>query len=202
MKVVVCDADSLFGHTTRALLLHLAHEGVVRLQWSRLILEESTRALRKMGRFATREARLAHLAAIETALPQALVPVIEVQRHWSAVWRATDTSDQHVAACAVAVRALGRVEADSPVFIATKNTRDFKAKKLLALGIVPQKPDTVLLDLLHTHPEAFAAAFRKYRLARKTPQEVLPLIERLRVDLNRGTSAALLAHHEAGTLLL
>lgn len=202
MKVVVCDADSLFGHTTRALFLHLAHEGVVRVQWSRLILEECSRALRKMGRFVSHEERMDHIHALEAALPQASVPVFEVHRHLRSVWQATDTSDQHVAACAVAVRALGRAFENEPVYISTKNTRDFKPKRLLPLGVVVHKPDVILLDLLKTHPVAFGDAFRKYREARTMALDAAILVDRLKVDGNRATAAALHLHLNEGTLAL
>jgi hypothetical protein len=42
---VVADADTLFGGTTRGLLIHLDFEGSIRLHWSPLILDELSRAL-------------------------------------------------------------------------------------------------------------------------------------------------------------
>lgn len=42
---VVADADTLFGGTTRGLLIYLDYMGLVRLHWSPLILDELSRAL-------------------------------------------------------------------------------------------------------------------------------------------------------------
>ena len=42
---VVADADTLFGATTRGLLIHLDYQGLIRLHWSPLILHEMSSAL-------------------------------------------------------------------------------------------------------------------------------------------------------------
>lgn len=47
---VVADADTLFGGTTRGLLIHLDYQGLIRLHWSPLILDEMSRALVQTGR--------------------------------------------------------------------------------------------------------------------------------------------------------
>jgi hypothetical protein len=47
---VVADADTLFGATTRGLLIHLDYQGLIRLHWSSLILDEMSRALLRTGR--------------------------------------------------------------------------------------------------------------------------------------------------------
>lgn len=47
---VVADADTLFGGTTRALLIHLDYEGLIELHWSADILAEMSRALVRSGR--------------------------------------------------------------------------------------------------------------------------------------------------------
>jgi hypothetical protein len=52
MLPVVADADTLFGATTRGLLIHLDYGGLIRLHWSPLILEELSRALVDTGRKA------------------------------------------------------------------------------------------------------------------------------------------------------
>ena len=53
---VVADADTLFGGTTRGLLIHLDYQGLIRLHWSPLILDEMSRALVDTGRKADRAA--------------------------------------------------------------------------------------------------------------------------------------------------
>ena len=50
MIPVVADADTLFGATTRGLLIHLDGRGLIRLHWSPLILAEMSRALVDTGR--------------------------------------------------------------------------------------------------------------------------------------------------------
>lgn len=45
MVSVVADTDTLFGGTTRGLLIHLDYRGLIRLHWSALILDELSRAL-------------------------------------------------------------------------------------------------------------------------------------------------------------
>jgi hypothetical protein len=50
MIPVVADADTLFGATTRGLLIHLDYQGLIRLHWSPLILDEMSRALVDTGR--------------------------------------------------------------------------------------------------------------------------------------------------------
>ena len=50
MIPVVADADTLFGATTRGLLIHLDYRGLIRLHWSALILDELSRALVDTGR--------------------------------------------------------------------------------------------------------------------------------------------------------
>ena len=98
--------------------------------------------------------------------------------------------------------AIGKLIGDEPVYISTKNTRDFKPKRLLPLGVLVRKPDVILLDLLNTHPLAFADAFRRYREARTMVLEASVLVDRLKVDGNRATAAALHLHLNAGTLAL
>ena len=51
MFPVVADADALFGATTRGLLIHLDYQGLIRLHWSPLILDEMSRALVDTGQY-------------------------------------------------------------------------------------------------------------------------------------------------------
>ena len=54
---VVADADTLFGATTRGLLIHLDYQGLIRLHWSALILDEMSRALVRTDRCERRSSR-------------------------------------------------------------------------------------------------------------------------------------------------
>lgn len=86
---VVADADTLFGATTRGLLIHLDYEGIIRLHWSALILDEMSRALVETGRKADRAAASRREALMHAALPQAEVPTADVQSRFEAVaWAA------------------------------------------------------------------------------------------------------------------
>jgi hypothetical protein len=79
MVPVVADADTLFGATTRGLLIHLDCGGLIRLHWSPLILEELSRALVVAGRKADAKAARQRENLMRTALPHADIPTAEVQ---------------------------------------------------------------------------------------------------------------------------
>jgi hypothetical protein len=71
---VVADADTLFGATTRGLLIHLDYQGSIRLHWSPLILDELSRALVDTGRKPDAESARRHEQLMRAALPQAEIP--------------------------------------------------------------------------------------------------------------------------------
>jgi len=50
---VVADAETLFRASTRALLIHLDYQGLIKLHWSPLLLREMSEALLRTGRKAT-----------------------------------------------------------------------------------------------------------------------------------------------------
>jgi PIN domain len=101
MVPVVADADTLFGATTRGLLIHLDYCGLIRLHWSPLILEELSRALVDTGRKPDREAARQHELLMRAALPHAELPVALVHTQFEAVAPAMRSAkDMHVAACA------------------------------------------------------------------------------------------------------
>lgn len=106
MSPVVADADTLFGATTRGLLIHLDYEGLIRLHWSPLILDELSRALVDTGRKPHADAAWRHEQLMRGALPQAEIPTAEVQAQFKVVTAAMRSAkDVHVAACAHAVLA-------------------------------------------------------------------------------------------------
>jgi hypothetical protein len=76
---VVADADTLFGATTRGLLIHLDYQGVIRLHWSPLILDEMSRALVDTGRKPDAESARRHEQLMRAALPQAGIATQQVQ---------------------------------------------------------------------------------------------------------------------------
>jgi hypothetical protein len=76
---VVADADTLFGATTRGLLIHLDYQGVIRLHWSPLILDEMSRALVDAGRKPDAESARRHEQRMRAASPQAEISTQQVQ---------------------------------------------------------------------------------------------------------------------------
>jgi hypothetical protein len=75
---VVADADTLFGATTRGRLIHLDYQGVIRLHWSPLILDELSRALVDTGRKPDAAAAHRHEQLMRSALPQAEITTLQV----------------------------------------------------------------------------------------------------------------------------
>jgi PIN domain len=123
---VVADANTLFGATTRGLLIHLDYRGLIRLHWSPLILDELSRALVDTGRKPDREAARRHEQLMRAAIPQAELPVALVQRQFEAVAPAMrSTKDMHVAACAHALIVGGYYPKSEVVSLVTHNVRDF-----------------------------------------------------------------------------
>lgn len=160
MIPVVADADTLFGATTRGLLIHLDYRGLIRLHWSPLILDELSRALVDTGRKPDAESARRHEHLMRCALPQAEIPTQEVQTQFASVAPAMRSAkDTHVAACAAAILADAYYPDTQVVSLVTKNIRDFGVRKLAALGIDVQRPDAFLLRQFKQEPVAIAAAF-------------------------------------------
>jgi PIN domain len=200
---VVADADTLFGSTTRGLLIHLDYQGLIRLHWSPLILEEMSRALVHSGRKADRAAAATHEALMRAALPQAEVPMADVQSQFEAVaWAMRSAKDIHVAACAHVISAQ-HYYPDAPVVsLVTKNIRDFGVKKLATLGIVAQRPDAFLSDLIAIHGPAVAVAFATLRSTLRSNPTPEQLLERLAADGQTDAASTLLAAWQAGAVPL
>lgn len=197
---VVADADTLFGGTTRGLLIHLDYQGLIRLHWSPLILDEMSRALVQTGRKANRAAAARHEALMRAALPQAEVPTEDVQSQFEAVaWAMRSAKDTHVAACAHVLHAQHYYR-DTPVLsLVTKNIKDFGIRKLATLGIEVQRPDAFLLDLIAKDEHGVSAAFATLRSSLRSNPTPDHLLERLAADGQTETAAALLAAWQAGT---
>ena len=200
---VVADADTLFGGTTRGLLIHLDYQGLIRLHWSPLILDEMSRALVETGRKADRAAATRHEALMRAALPQAEVPTADVQLQFEAVACAMRSAkDTHVAACAHVLHAQHYYRDTPVVSLVTKNIRDFGVRKLATLGIEVQRPDAFLLDLFGLDESGFAAAFAALRGTLRSNPTAEQLLERLASDGQTETAAAMLASWQAGTAAL
>lgn len=192
MIPVVADADTLFGATTRGLLIHLDDQGLIRLHWSPMILDELSRALVATGRKRDAESARRHEHLMRAALPQAEIPTQRVQARFASVAPAIrSTKDTHVAACAAAILADGFYPDTRVVSLVTRNTRDFGIRKLAALGIAVQRPDEFLLERFMQDPAATAAAFAALRNTLRSAPAPERLLERLAADGQKLTSAAL-----------
>jgi hypothetical protein len=200
---VVADADTLFGGTTRGLLIYLDYVGLLRLHWSPLILGELSRALVEAGRKPDAPAARKHEALLRRSLPQAEVPTADVQGQFAAVTPSVRSAkDVHVAACAQVLLAHGYYPAERVVSLVTKNIKDFSVQKLAALGIAVQRPDPFLLSLFEQDPKGVASAFaglRQSLSSRPTPEN---LLERLAADGQGKVATAMLAAWQAGTAVL
>ena len=192
MIPVVADADTLFGATTRGLLIHLDHQGLIRLHWSPLIPEELSRALVDTGRKPDAESARRHEQLMRAALPQAEIPTQQVQAQFARVAPAIrSTKDTHVAACAAAILAGDFYPGTQVVNLVTKNIRDFGVHKLASQGIKVLRPDAFLLERLQQEPATVALAFATLRSTLRSAPEPDPLLERLAADGQSLTAAAL-----------
>jgi hypothetical protein len=189
---VVADADTLFGATTRGLLIHLDYQGLIRLHWSPLILDELSRALVGTGRKPDTASAHRHEQLMRSALPQAEITTRQVQAQFAAVAPAVrSTKDTHVAACARAILA-GDYDPDVQVVsLVTRNIRDFGVRKLATLGVDVQQPDAFLLQQFRHGPDSVAAAFAVLRSTLRSAPKPDQLLERLAADGQTQTAAAL-----------
>ncbi|CAM4062551.1 PIN domain-containing protein [Roseateles saccharophilus] len=203
MIPVVTDADTLFGATTRGLLIHLDYLGLIRLHWSPLILDELSRALVDTGRKPDAESARRHEQLMRAALPQAEIPTQQVQAQFASVAPAMrSTKDTHVAACARAILACDYYPNTQVVSLVTKNIRDFGVRKLAALGIEVLRPDAFLLDRFQQDPEAVASAFAALRSTLRSGPAPERLLERLAADGQALTAAAMLDAWQQGAASL
>ena len=192
MVPVVADADTLFGATTRGLLIHLDHQGAIRLHWSPLILDEMSRALVDTGRKPDAESARRHEQLMRAALPQAEIPTQQVQAQFAGVAAAMRSAkDTHVAACAAVILAGDFYSNTQVVSLVTKNIRDFGVRKLAGLGIEVPQPDAFLLNQFRQDPAAVASAFTALRATLRSAPEPDRLLERLAADGQSLTAAAL-----------
>ena len=203
MIPVVADADTLFGATTRGLLIHLDYQGLIRLHWRPLILDEMSRALVDTGRKPDAESARRHELLMRAALPQAEIPTQQVQAQFATVAPTMRSAkDTHVAACAAAIL-VNRYYADNQVVsLVTKNIRDFGVRKLATIGIDVQRPDGFLLQQFKQKPAAVAAAFAALRSSLRSAPAPERLLERLAADGQALTAAALHDAWQQGSIRL
>ncbi|MDM0116578.1 PIN domain-containing protein [Variovorax sp. J22R133] len=192
MIPVVADADTQFGATTRGLLIHLDYQGLIRLRWSPLILDELSRALVDTGRKPDAESARRHEQLMRAALPQAEITTPQVQAQFARVAPAMrSTKDTHVAACAAAILAGDFYPSTQVVSLVTKNIRDFGVRKLSSQGIEVQRPDAFLLEHFQQDPAAVSSALAALRATLRSAHAAKRLLQRLAADGQTLTASAL-----------
>lgn len=192
MIPVVADADALFGATTRGLLIHLDYQGLIRLHWSALILEELSRALVDAGRKPDALSAHRHAQLMRAALPQSEVSTQRVQAQFASVTPVVrSTKDTHVAACARAILVGGFYPEPQIVSSVTKNIRDFNVRGLAKLDVEVLRPDSFLLHLFQRQPDVVALAFAALRASLRSMPAPDRLLDRLAADGQLLTAAAL-----------
>ena len=200
---VVADADTLFGGTTRGLLIHLDYLGLIRLHWSELILAEMSRALVKHGRKRDTAAAKAHEALMNRSVPHAAIDVALVQAQFKTVAPAVrSVKDTHVAACAAALLALDAYPHSLVVNLVTHNTKDYGVRKLAELSVLVRRPDAFLLALWEEEKKGLAAAFRELRRSLVSQPSPDALLARLAADGQVRLAAAMRAAQRAGDTVL
>jgi PIN domain len=200
---VVADADTLFGATTRGLLIHLDYRGLIRLHWSALILDELSRALVDTGRKADEQAARRHQLLMRASLPHAEIAVNAVDAQREAVAHAVRSrKDVHVAACARAIVAGQHYAGAKAVNLVTKNVRDFGIRKLAELGIEVSRPDEYLLTLFGRDATGVAAAFAALRVTLRSAPTPQGLLDRLAADGQVLTATAMRVAMQRRAVLL
>ncbi|ALM81633.1 PIN domain-containing protein [Bordetella sp. N] len=200
---VVADADTLFAATTRALLIYLDYEGLIKLHWSPLILDEVSWALTETGRKRTLEEARASVTRMSDALPNAMVSKKDVHAQFhSVVGAVRSAKDTHVAACAHCLVAAEAYPGSPVVALVSRNTKDFKKAALAQLGIALHSPDNFLDELTAARPNGVAAAFRRFRLDLASSPTPKVLLERLDRDGLAMAAARLLQLHQAKSATL
>nr|WP_255672348.1 PIN domain-containing protein [Corallococcus sp. AS-1-6] len=151
---VVLDANVLIPLTVCDTLLSAAHEGLIQIHWTELILEETRRNLVKaIGLSEEKAAR--RVAAMKAAFPEAMVT-----GHEGLIASMTNSEkDRHVLAAAVHVGAQTLV---------TSNLRDFE-KQHLPATLQAQAPDTFLQHLLSQAPDVVLEMLRAQAEALRNP---------------------------------
>lgn len=179
MYSAVLDTCTLYPAYLRDTLLRCAAQDLFRPLWSADILDELDRNLSDLIG-ASLAARICNL--LGQHFPDSIVtgykPLIDAM--------ATDLKDRHVLAAAV------RGNADAVV---TFNLKDFPASATDPYGVAVLHPDTLLLDLLHSSPEAFVSALWQQVAGYRNPRmRVIELAGRLATADCPGVAAAIPRH--------
>jgi hypothetical protein len=155
-EVGLVDANVLFPHHPRNVLVTLAVERIFEMRWTGSIEREWTNALLREQPHLKRETVLATARKMNEALPSAgMTGFSELESNFPK----TDAKDRHVAAAAARC---------APSTLVTWNVRDFNKAELAAHDIRISDPDTFLCRLFDADPEGvFAGTQRAFGFLRR-----------------------------------
>ena len=151
MRLVVLDANVLYGAFSRDVLLRLAAAGLYRPRWTARIEGEWVAALLAARPDLAPERLARTCAAMARAFPDAAVKGFETHE---AELTLPDPDDRHVLAAAVEG---GAGE------IVTWNLRDFPEEALRPLGIEAVSPNAFVGSMMETDPGRVAEVLRRHR---------------------------------------
>jgi hypothetical protein len=169
-EVALVDANVLFPHHPRNVLVTLAVEGAFEMRWTGAIEQEWTNALLREQPHLRREAVLSTALKMKEALPNADVIGYE---GLEANFPKTDPKDRHVAAAAARC---------APSTLVTWNKRDFDKEELSQHGVRLADPDIFLCRLFDDEPDLVFGAtqtafeYLKRPAGRPTWEEYLDLL--------------------------
>jgi len=171
MKLLL-DTCVLYPTVMREVLLAVAGRGLFTPLWSARILEEWSRAARKLGPQGELLAR-GDIATLRAAWPKAIVPPnpgLEAR-----LWL-PDEHDVHVLAAAIS----GNAD-----MVVTMNARDFPRATLREEGLDRIDPDTMLYDVFLSAPDTVAEAAEAVRATAERlsgqPQDMRKLLKKARL---------------------
>lgn len=175
-RVVVLDANVLYGIEVTDLVLTMATRHLYRPHWSPQILEEVTRNLKVREDLdpAAIDRRIAHMnRALPSALAEPPASLVEEMQ--------VNAKDRHVLALAVHTK--------TPVIV-TENLRDFPSRLLRRHDVVAIDSDTFVFEQLERDPIAVIGVIDAMAARRRRhPKTRHDIIEALAAGLPLTTAA-------------
>ncbi len=156
-KIVVLDANVLYGNFLRNLLLSLFASQMYEAKWTEQITKEWVGHLLKNRETVTESANQRTVTLMNAIRPDPLVTNYE---KYIGDITIPDVDDRHVVAAAIACSAQK---------IVTWNLADFPNKILKVFGVHAESPDKFIFDLISESPDDVVRIFREMRLKLKAP---------------------------------
>lgn len=166
---VIYDANVLYPSTLRDLLIRVAQAGLVRARWTKAILDETFRNLKKnrpgLDPVKLDRTRELMCAAVPDCLVEDYQPLEQV------FVNLPDPGDAHVMAAALKVQAQ---------VIVTNNLKHFPAETLSPWGVEAKLSDDFLMDQFYLDAVELHVAIRNMSEAyRNPPLDVNDVLDRL-----------------------